>query len=509
MVPNIIHRMVLRQLPGPLLGWLGVLLFLLLMQFLIKFLPELTGRDLPFAIVLELIAYNLAYMVVLSAPMAALLTSLMVFGSLAESRTWVVIRNCGITLWGLTWPVFAAAILLTWGMVYFNNVLLPESNFRARNMWEMIRTARPGFSLEPGVFYQEIDDYSILVGERNGNLLQDILIYDYTQGGVNGATIRADRGELVPLGNVVNLILNEGEMHRLTRRSDALGTERYEKLAFERLQLRLDLSELGFQVRDPSTGYRSDRSTPMDRMLSIVDSLEIRLSEQEAELRSSMPEPPSEKEPDVVSTDVSPSSSLEWLRTESFTASDFGDNPTQQTIAPRPILDGLTEDQMKRTFQRARDYSRDARSSIGGKGRNLERTASAINRYKVEIHKKYSISVACFIFVLIGIPLGLSIRRGGLGTAGMVAVGIFLFYWVTLVQGEKLADRGLLSPWIGMWCANIVIGIVGIWLFIRVALDMRARPRSTLKFLSRRLPAKTAKNAMDGIYASDSRPSEA
>ena len=99
-VPNIIHRMVLRQLPGPLLGWLGVLLFLLLMQFLIKFLPELTGRDLPFAIVLELIAYNLAYMVVLSVPMAALLTSLMVFGSLAESRTWVVIRNCGITLSG-------------------------------------------------------------------------------------------------------------------------------------------------------------------------------------------------------------------------------------------------------------------------------------------------------------------------------------------------------------------------------------------------------------------------
>ena len=491
-VPNIIHRMVLRQLPGPLLGWLGMLLFLLLMQFLIKFLPELTGRDLPFAIVLELIAYNLAYMVVLSVPMAALLTSLMVFGSLAESRTWVVIRNCGITLWGLTWPVFAAAIFLTWGMVYFNNVLLPESNFRARNMWETIRTARPGFSLEPGVFYQEIDDYSILVGERNGNLLQDILIYDYTQGGVNGATIRATRGELVPLGNAVNLILNDGEMHRLTRRTDAQGTERYEKLAFERLQLRLDLSELGFQARDPSTGYRSDRSTPMDRMQSIVDSLEIRLSEQEAELRSSMPVPPPEQEPDVTSTDVSSRSPLEWFRSESFSASTSGADPTEATtLALRPILDGLTGDQMKRTYQRARDYGRDARSSIGGKGRNLTRTASAINRYKVEIHKKYSISVACFIFVLIGIPLGLSIRRGGLGTAGMVAVGIFLFYWVTLVQGEKLADRGLLSPWIGMWCANIIIGIVGIWLFVRVALDMRARPRYTGKFLSRYRTGKT------------------
>ena len=489
---NIIHRMVLRQLPGPFLGWLGTLLFLLFMQFLIKFLPELTGRDLPFGLVLELIAYNLAYMIVLSVPMAALLTSLMVFGSLAESRTWVVIRNCGITLWGLTWPVFAVAILLTWGMVYFNNVLLPESNFRARNMWETIRTARPGFDLEPGVFYQEIDEYSILVGERDGNLLQDILIYDYTQGGTNGATIRANRGELVPLGNAVNLILTDGEMHRLTRRSNAKGTERYEKLTFKRLQLRLDLSELGFQMRDPSTGYRSDRSTPMDRMLSIVDSLEIRLSEQESELRSSMPVPPPEQEPNVAPMDVSPESSVEWLRGESLTTSMFGDNPADSTVVvPRAVLSGLTEDQIKRTYQRARDYGRDTRSSIGSKGRNLARTASAINRYKVEIHKKYSISVACFIFVLIGIPLGLSIRRGGLGTAGIVAVGIFLFYWVTLVQGEKLADRGLLSPWIGMWCANIIIGIVGIWLFARIAFDVRARPRYTGKLILRHLTAKT------------------
>ena len=139
-------------------------------------------------------------MVVLSIPMAALLTSLMVLGSPAESRTCVVIRNCRITLWGLTWPVFVAAILLTWGMLCINIVLLPESNLRARNTWETIRTARPGFSLEPGVFYQEIDDFSILIGKWDGNLLQDILIYDYTQECVNGTTIRANRGEPAHLG---------------------------------------------------------------------------------------------------------------------------------------------------------------------------------------------------------------------------------------------------------------------------------------------------------------------
>ena len=139
-------------------------------------------------------------MLVLSVPMAALLTSLMVFGSPDESRTRVVIWNCRTTLWGLTWLILAAAVLLTWGMLSFNNVLLPGSSLRARNMWETTRTARPGFSLEPGVFYQEIDDFSIMIGEWDGKLLQDIVIYDYTLQCVNGTTIRANRGEQAHLG---------------------------------------------------------------------------------------------------------------------------------------------------------------------------------------------------------------------------------------------------------------------------------------------------------------------
>ena len=462
----LLHRMILKQLPGPFLGWLLLLMFLLLMQFLIKFLPELTGRDLPLGLILELIVYNLAYMVVLAIPMASLLATLMVFGTLAESRTWVVIRNCGITLWGLTWPVLAIAVLLSCCMVYFNSVLLPESNFRALNMWQSIRDTRPGFELEPGIFYQEIDEYSILVGQREGNLLYDILIYDYTQGIGNSATIRADRGELRPQGDFLELTLLQGEMHRLFRSPRQKTTEQYETLTFERLQLHLDLSELGVQMG--TSRYRSDRSTPVHRMFEIVDSLKQRLSEQASELQNSLPLPM-----DFQLLELSKYSLME----------DQGDSTglLPDTTVRQSILDGLTLEQVRRIYQRAHSYGQDARSLANNKGRNLRHTTVAINRYQVEIHKKFSISIACFIFVLIGIPLGLSIRRGGLGIACLAAVGIFIFYWVTLVQGEKLADREFLSPWIGMWCANILIGATGVWLFIRVALDMRSRPRYTTK----------------------------
>ena len=476
--------MILKQLPGPFLGWLLLLLFLLLMQFLIKFLPELTGRDLPIALILELITYNLAYMIVLAVPMASLLSTLMVFGSLAESRSWVVVRNCGMTLWSLSWPVLLAAALLSWGMMYFNNVLLPESNFRALNMWQTIRNARPGFELEPGVFYQEIDEYSILVGKREGNSLYDILIYDYTQGVANVATIHADRGELIPQGDFLDMILLNGEVHRLFRPSKAITIERYEQLSFERLQLRLDLSELGFQTAPQPGSYRSDRSTPVDQMFEIVDSLKHQFTEQTIELRSIAPTPLSSDHHRRDSVTDSNGASGQNLN-QSASISAFNREDPTNSIARRSILDGLTTDQVRRIYQNARNYGQDARTTASGKGRNLKRTTTIISRYQVEIHKKYSISVACFVFVLIGIPLGLSIRRGGLGVACLAAMSIFIFYWITLVQGEILADRELLTPWIGMWCANILIGFIGVWLFIRVAHDLRVRPYySSIPFIN-------------------------
>jgi lipopolysaccharide export system permease protein len=114
--------------------------------------------------------------------------------------------------------------------------------------------------------------------------------------------------------------------------------------------------------------------------------------------------------------------------------------------------------------------------------RNLERDAEGasnvnvwdrqrIDRYLVEVYKKNSMALACLVFVLVGVPLGLAVARAGVGLVASLAVALFLFYWVTLVQGEKLADRGMLSPAIGMWSANVVVGLIGAYLSTREGVD--------------------------------------
>ena len=467
---KLIHQLLLRRLPGPFVGWLATLLFLLLMQFLIKFLPDLAGRGLPLSLILELIVYNLAYMIVLAVPMAVMLSSLMAFGELAKGRTWVVIKNSGIPLWRVVWPVMAASALLTCFMVYFNNVLLPESNFRARNTWTDIRSKRPGFDLQPGIFYEGVSDYSIMVRERIENELRDILIYDYSEPGRSATTIRAARGELMPGARSVSLLMWDGEIHQLRTTGTHRSTERYERITFERFHLRLDLSEFAFERSDPTRGYRSDRSTPTWVMKRMVDSLQQSLTSKQLEILAAIPE-------------------LRAISPESATtlepSSAVGMPDRSEVMQPQPsrlALADLNRNQQARTYDFAQESARDARSAASSLERNIDRDRTWISRYQVEIHKKYSIAVACLIFMFFGAPLGLSIRRGGLGVAGGLALAAFMFYWVTLVQGEKLADRGLLSPWVGMWLANIIMGLIGLGLFLYVAFDLRVIPRRRWRF---------------------------
>lgn len=462
-----LHRITLSMLPGPFLGWFGTLMFLLVLQFLIKYLPDLVGKGLSLGLLLELISYNLAYMVVLAVPMATLIATIMVFGRLAESNAYQVIKSAGISLLQLTWPLLIVGLLLTSGMMYFNNLILPEANHRARTLWIDIQRKKPGFQLQPGVFYEGIEGYSLLVQHRDPrtNTLQDITIYDYRHSGEQ-VVLKAQQGMLQPIANgrFIDLILENGEIHRLRRFE---GQERYERLAFARYRLRLDLSDFVF-TRSQEESYRTDRTTPTPQMLALVDSMAIEVQQNRARLRQLLLR---------VLDDTA-------RVTYTFRTPLLSDTARCTT---RLALCGLSEMQQATLYDRALQQMRRLQSEIEDLQRSIQWTERRADRYRVEIHKKVSIAVACLIFVLIGMPLGLSVRRGGLGLAGGLALAIFLFYWVTLVQGEKLADRGYLAPWIGMWLPNLVMGLLGLALVVYVSFDLRiTRP---LAWLTRKLHA--------------------
>jgi lipopolysaccharide export system permease protein len=463
-----LHWLILRRLPGPFFGWLGILMFLLLMQFLIRWLPEIAGKGIPVTVIVELIAYNLAYMVTLAVPMSVLLAALMAFGGLAESKYYTVIKSTGISFGEIAWPALLVSLAVGGGLLYFNNVMLPEANYRARQLWSDIRNKRPGFELQPGAFYDGVENYSILVRDRpaGSNRLRDVTIYDYTQGRERQAVLKAERGRIRSEagGARLTLVLEDGEMHRSLPPQAGHTNARYETLQFDRHVIHFDLSNAVFQRSQEEDDERSTRTTPLSDLLQVTDSLETDLQAQYRDLHG------------TIRVSALPDSTAPPPESAAADSAGWALPPRQDTTRAVFALTGLDSSIRQRVAAQASGDARSLQSDIQSLKRETDWKDERLRSYQVEIHKKFSIAVACIIFMLIGAPLGLALRRSGLATIGAVALGIFMFYWITLVQGEKLSERGFFPPWIGMWMANLIMSGVGLWLLLYVVLDLGATP---------------------------------
>ena len=426
-------RYLLRAHGGPFLFSIVTLMFLFLLQFVMKFIDQLVGKGLTAWVIIELIALNLSWMLVLAVPMSVLVATLMAFGDLSSRNEITAMKASGMSIYRLILPVFFAATIVALLLVLFNNYVLPESNHRLKALTIDIRRKRPTLALVDGVFSQDIPGYSILVrkASKKTNDLEGITLYDYTNPGTN-VVITAERGTITVSPDYRKLIMNlrNGEIHEL----DLQKMSSYRRIRFETHRIVMDVEGFDFERSSESAFTRGDRELSAPAMRVIVDSLARVKGQLEAGLQASM-----KKELERP---------LLGLRDSSATA--IVPAPTDQpaTIALNKVR-ALTAVTATQLFQ-------------------IEALDKQIDQYLVEIYKKYSIPAACLVFVLVGAPLGIMARRGGFGIAASLSLGFFVLYWAFLIGGEKLADRDILSPFFGMWSANILIGLTGIYLTMRI-----------------------------------------
>jgi len=337
-------------------------------------------------------------------------------------------------LYRMMLPVLLAAGVITYLMIQFDNKVLPEANHRLKTLTIDIRRKKPTFTLIPGLFSQDLPGYSMLVRKTfaESNNLEGVIIYDHTNPAKN-VVITAKRGVLSFSSDYRRLIMDlyDGEIHELT----TTDNKSYRIIQFGRQVLTTQAEGFDFERSSENTFSRGDRELSAGEMLYIVDSL--RVLEVAAQNRiHALSDGLQEK---LFTGSIAPHSDsrASWRGIEPYT------NITSQLMMMRNTLDAEIA--------------------------NDNALARMIRQYKVEIHKKYSIPVACFIFVLVGAPLGVMSKRGGVGVAASMSLGFFLLYWASLIGGEKLADREFIQPWLGMWIANIVIGAFGLFLTYRIA----------------------------------------
>jgi lipopolysaccharide export system permease protein len=433
LAPTLLSRYLLRALVGPFVFSLSTLMFLFLLQFVMKFIDQLVGKGLTAWVIIELIALNLAWMVVLAVPMSVLVATLMAFGDLSSRNEITAMKACGVSIQRMIAPVMVVAGLVAVLLVFFFNDVLPEANHRAKTLGMDIRRKKPTLSLVAGLFSQDIAGYSILVRKtfEKTNDLEGITLFDYTNPGMN-IVVTAEEGTISFSPDFRKLImdLHRGEIHTL----DLQNVEQYRRVKFATHRIAMDVEGFDFERTTEGTFIRSDRELGAEEMLVIVDSLE--------------------NDQRRIADNVANAMTRE------------SDSLLAGRIVPPPIpgFAGAPQPREQHTMTHVRQLNSYVESEL----LRLQSLHGQIDQYMVEVHKKYAIPAACLIFVLIGLPLGIMARRGGFGVAATLSLGFFLLYWSFLIGGEKLADRGFLSPAIGMWAANVLLGIVGIYLTIRI-----------------------------------------
>lgn len=424
----ILFRYILRTHIAPFLFGTSVIMALFLLQYIMRWVDQLSSKGLDVATISEFMILNLSWIVVLAIPIGVLFSTLMAFGAMSAAHEITVMKASGMGLFKMMVPVMTVGFML-WGFSFwYTDNVLPDTNLQLSGMMRDITRTKPTFAIESGQFTTNVEGFTILARHVDSTgLMTGVTIYDRSNND-RRTVVSADTGRMVFSPSLTRLIVHlfHGEIHQ----SSANDPNEYRVIRFDRHQIAMQADRFFYEESDVSGSSRSDREMNIADMQLMVD-------------RAQSEETRSTHEFDSVFSEH-----MAYL----FTPSSVS------TLVPtkREVLD------------RASVTLSGVRSTLEGQSYRRYSEHEVANKYLVEIYKKYAIPFACVIFALVGCPLGVITKGGNFGISAMLSLGFYIVYWVTLIGGEKLADRNILSPEIAMWSGNIIIGVIGIIVAFKV-----------------------------------------
>lgn len=518
-----LDKFVLKAFLGPFFLTFIVVVFILLMQYLLKYFDEIVGKGLGPLVYAEMLFYFAVSLTALALPLAVLLSSLMTFGNLGEHFELTAIKSSGISLVRTMLPIFMFTVVLAVLAFYNNDQLIPKVNLKAYSLLYDIRQTKPSMSLQEGSFYNGLPNYSIKVNEKFDDevSLKGLIIYDHSLGKGNTDVIVADSGRMLSFGNDQYLMLEMFDGYRYSEpKPDLVGAMNnkpgeFVRNGFSRSRIVFDMASFGMkptpeeyfaenkimknigQLRsdidsmnnkivearytiyqnaknyNPFTNKaRLDIPEQLEQRYKVVDSLN-REKMRQRELSDSLAPPLTDfaygapdgglPESQLVALERSGSEAEQALNRKEFSPV-LADTSRLKAVEKKVSTPKALKDVYQSAVGQVR-YIKNNYDVYGAKADDLRR---AIYQWEIEIHKKWSQAVACLVMFLIGAPLGAIIKRGGLGIPVIVSIAFFIIYYVFTMFGEKWAREGIVSPELGIWSANLILLPFGLF-FLRQA----------------------------------------
>lgn len=454
-----IHKLVLKSYLGPMILTFFIVMFVLMMNFVWRYIDELVGKGLSAGIIIELMSYAMANMIPMGLPLSMLLAAIMTLGSLGENYELLAMKSAGMSLVRITKPLIILVGFIAVGSFFIGNDLVPYANRKMYSIIYDIRQQKQTLEFQDGLFFNGIDNMSIRVGHQDPetHLLRDVLIYDNRQANGNMNTIVADSGyiRLSDDKRYLLVTLFHGQTYEQARNSQwyTKSTLRHHTFDLQKQIIRMDGFAMG---RSDANQFSNSQTKDISELQHDIDSLELKVN---AATTSSY-EPLLKEQIFVRDNSVLPQP--DSLRVDKR---DYGNLMAMDSIARLPVRE------KEEVWDNARTLAKNSRNMFAFDETTAKDALNQLYRSKVEWHKKISLPVSIIIFFLIGAPLGAIIRRGGLGLPVVVSIIFFVIYYIISLSGEKLAKEGSWDAVYGMWLSTFILTPIAVYLTYKATND--------------------------------------
>jgi lipopolysaccharide export system permease protein len=449
----IVERYIARNYVGPFFFSLSIITFVFIMDFILRYIDLFLNKGVAFHIVLQTFVLSLGHMFALIIPMAVLPATLMTFGNLASENEITAMKASGISLYRMILPGLVMSTFLAAGMILYNNHVLPESNHRLLNLLIDINKKKPTVEIKENVFIDSFEGYKIFVRHKNDKTgeIRDVQIFESDNKGTLTKTITAEKGRLEYLEgrHILRFELENAQVHEMPRGTDPSTYRRTVMKTYV-----MNIKDIDRSLKRSERSYRGDREMSAQQMRDKIGDIRNDIIGTRAQMAGMA----AKQVWDLLSL-LDPAVRDSVLGPPPKEFSKGGEAASVNPANPR------------RTDQKEAARVSTTRKALESQVEIGKSYVRQIDRYRVEIHKKYSIPFACIVFVLIGSPIAIRLGRSGMNMAIGLSMLVFLVYYICLIGGEKLADRQILSPVVAMWVPNVFFGVAAVFLIRRTTLE--------------------------------------
>lgn len=452
---KILDRYIIKTFFGPFFFIFSVLFFIFIVNIIWVQLGQFMGKGLSYWQILKLLFYLGVSVVSLVLPLTILLASIMSFGEFGERYELAAMKAAGISLTRVMAPLMGVSIVLAVMLFFFSNNIIPDFQKKAKNMLFNIAQAKPALNFTPGQFIDQIPGYMVkfdkIYGE-NGENIEGVFVHRKASMYENQQSIVAEKGKFVPAANknFLKLELYNGYIFEddFAGKSESVRQKQPDKaIKFDTLVSHFDVSEIinkAIEKEQITDDYRF-------RTYGQLNETVAKTKKENATFFSG------------ISSDV---------LSQTNSVITYMDKTKSKTVAkPQIKLDTLKGEKKLEILFNAYNRLDNLKTTATGKTSEFGSNIKYFSKVVIYQQRIISYSVTCIIFFLIGASLGSIIRKGGMGLPVIIAIIIFIVFYVMNLGIENVAWGGGMSPYLAAWLPNFILLPFGIWMTYKALTD--------------------------------------